>query len=92
MIMIWQTVATILAFADGAGEPANGSLLFHIAAAVIFSIVGLLALGASVWLINKLLPFSLRKEIEEDHNTAVAIIVAAIILGMALIIASAIHG
>jgi uncharacterized membrane protein YjfL (UPF0719 family) len=38
------------------------------------------------------LPFSLRKEIEEDHNNAVAIIIAAVILGIAIIIAAAVHG
>jgi hypothetical protein len=39
---------------------------------------------------NKLAPFSLRKEIEHDHNTALAIIMAAIIIGMALIVSSAV--
>jgi putative membrane protein len=38
------------------------------------------------------LPFSMRKEIEEDQNTALAIIIAAVILGIAIIIAAAVHG
>jgi uncharacterized membrane protein YjfL (UPF0719 family) len=37
-------------------------------------------------------PFSVKKEIEEDHNTALAIIIGALIIGIALIISSAIQG
>jgi hypothetical protein len=33
-----------------------------------------------------------RKEIEEDHNVALAIVIAAVILGSAIIIAAAVHG
>jgi uncharacterized membrane protein YjfL (UPF0719 family) len=37
-------------------------------------------------------PFSIRKEIEEDQNTALAILIGSVILGLSLIIAAAIHG
>jgi putative membrane protein len=37
-----------------------------------------------------LMPFSLRKEIEEDQNTALAIIIGSVIIGMSIIIAAAI--
>jgi uncharacterized membrane protein YjfL (UPF0719 family) len=37
-------------------------------------------------------PFSVKKEIEEDHNTSLAIIIGAVIIGVAMIIAAAIHG
>jgi uncharacterized membrane protein YjfL (UPF0719 family) len=40
----------------------------------------------------KLAPFSLRKEIEEDQNTALGIIMGAVILGVALIVSAAVHG
>jgi putative membrane protein len=36
------------------------------------------------------MPFSLRKEIEEDQNTALAIIIGSVIIGMSIIIAAAI--
>jgi uncharacterized membrane protein YjfL (UPF0719 family) len=42
--------------------------------------------------IAKASPFSVRKEIEEDQNVALAIVIAAVILGSALIIAAAING
>jgi uncharacterized membrane protein YjfL (UPF0719 family) len=37
-------------------------------------------------------PFSLKKEIEEDQNVAVGIVIASIIIGIAIIIAAAISG
>ena len=36
-------------------------------------------------------PFSVRKEIEDDQNVALAIVIASVILGSALIIAAAVH-
>jgi hypothetical protein len=40
----------------------------------------------------KATPFSIRKEIEDDQNTALAIIMASVIIGIALIIGMAIQG
>ena len=54
--------------------------------------VGLAFFAAAFFVISKAAPFSLRKEIEEDQNTALGVIIGAVILGIALIIAAAIHG
>jgi uncharacterized membrane protein YjfL (UPF0719 family) len=43
-------------------------------------------------LVEKVTPFSIRKEIEEDQNTALAIVLAAIIIGIAMIVSAAVHG
>ncbi len=61
-------------------------------AAVLFSFIGVIFFGFAFWLIERLVPFSLRKEIEEDQNTALGIVIASIILGIAIIVAAAIHG
>ena len=57
-----------------------------------FSLVGLLVFGIAFVLMGKLAPFSIRKEIEEDHNVALAIIMAGVIIGIALIVSSAVAG
>lgn len=54
--------------------------------------VGLVAFGLAFLLMVKLAPFSVRKEIEEDQNTALAILLGSVIIGLSIIIASAIHG
>jgi putative membrane protein len=60
--------------------------------ASIFCILGLAILGI-VWAIMvKILPFSLRKEMEVDQNIALGIVLGSLILGISLIIAASIHG
>ena len=43
-------------------------------------------------MIKLLTPFSIRKEIEEDQNVALGIVIGSVIIGLALIIAHAIGG
>lgn len=67
-------------------------LVRHLIAALAFSVLGVVILGVSVWVLSHLLPFSMRKELEEDQNTALGIIIGALILGISLIIAAAMLG
>lgn len=59
---------------------------------LVFAIIGILIFALAFWIIVKATPFSVRKEIEEDHNVAIAIVIGAVILGIALVIAAAIQG
>jgi uncharacterized membrane protein YjfL (UPF0719 family) len=59
---------------------------------VLFALLGVVMFGLAFWLIAKLSPFSIRKELEQDHNVSIAIVIAAVIIGIAIIVASAIHG
>jgi putative membrane protein len=59
---------------------------------MVFAIIGVLIFALAFWVIVKVTPFSVRKEIEEDHNVAIAIVIGAVILGIALVIAAAIQG
>jgi uncharacterized membrane protein YjfL (UPF0719 family) len=43
-------------------------------------------------ILPRLLPFSLKKEMEEDQNIALGIVIGSIVIGMALIISAAIGG
>jgi putative membrane protein len=60
--------------------------------AIIYVLIGLVFFIAAFWGIVKVAPFSVRKEIEEDQNTSLGILIGSVILGLALIIAAAIHG
>ncbi len=59
---------------------------------LVFVILGLIIFALAFLIIAKATPFSVRKEIEEDQNIALAIVIASVILGSALIIAAAVHG
>lgn len=54
--------------------------------------VGIFLFVGGFFLTEKLLPFSFRKEIEEDQNTAIAIMFGSVVIGISLIIAAGIHG
>ncbi len=70
----------------------TNQMLHQLLVAAIFSVLGLVILGL-VWLfLVKVLPFSLRKEMEDDQNTALGIVLGCLILGISIIIAAAIHG
>jgi uncharacterized membrane protein YjfL (UPF0719 family) len=59
--------------------------------ALAFSSLGIVLFALAFVIIVKVTPFSLRKEIEEDQNTALAIIIASVIIGISLIVSAAIH-
>lgn len=88
------------AVAEGAQHvlvsPARGTtvdvLVEHLVAATVFSIVGIIVFVLCLILAEKLTPFSIIHEIGEEHNMAVSIVVAAIVLGVSIIIAAAILG
>jgi uncharacterized membrane protein YjfL (UPF0719 family) len=61
-------------------------------ATLIYATVGIAIFMLAFKLAQRFLPFDLVKELVEDDNVAVGILMAAVILGLALIIASAIHG
>jgi uncharacterized membrane protein YjfL (UPF0719 family) len=60
--------------------------------ALLYSLIGIALFGLAFFIIVKVAPFSLRKEIEEDQNTALGIIIGAVFIGIALIISSAVGG
>lgn len=62
------------------------------ATTIIFVAIGLVVFLIAFLLVVLLAPFSVKKEIEDDQNTALAIIIGALIIGIAMIIASAIQG
>ena len=68
------------------------SLLPIVVTTLVFVIIGLIVFAVVFLIIAKATPFSVRKEIEEDQNIALAVVIASVILGSALIIAAAIHG
>ncbi len=61
-------------------------------ATIVYALLGMGIFGLGFLIIRWVTPFSLRKEIEEDQNTALAIVIASVILGLSVIVAAAIHG
>ena len=68
------------------------TLLPLLISTIVFVLLGLIVFALAFFVITKVTPFSVRKEIEDDQNVALAVVIASVILGSALIIAAAIHG
>ena len=67
------------------------NLLPVVVTTLVFVVLGLIVFALAFLVIAKAAPFSVRKEIEDDQNIALAIVIASVILGSALIIAAAVH-
>lgn len=84
------------AYAQGGGEGMwedYGPLApVHIAASIVYGVLGLgfAILGYKVF--ELVLPFDVNKELSEDDNPAVGVVMAAVVLGVSVIMAAAIHG
>jgi len=61
-------------------------------ASMIFSLIGILFFGLAFFIMAKVAPFSIRKEIEDDQNVALGIVLGSVIIGIALIVSAALHG
>jgi uncharacterized membrane protein YjfL (UPF0719 family) len=57
----------------------------------VYSGIGLLVFSLFFIFVLKVLPFPILKEIEEDQNIALSILLGAVVIGLSIIIASAIH-
>ncbi len=60
--------------------------------AFIFSLLGISVFWVAFILIDKITPYDLWGEIVKEKNQALATVVAAMCLGIAIIVAAAVHG
>ena len=58
---------------------------------LIYALLGIVIFVAGFVIVDKLTPYDLWKQLVEEKNTALAIVVGAAALGICIIIAAAIH-
>jgi putative membrane protein len=59
--------------------------------ALVFALLGIVLFVVAFRVLDKLTPYSLWKEIIEEQNVALAVLVGAMSLGLCIIIAAAVH-
>ena len=62
--------------------------LWQLLPTAIYFIVGFILFAISIVVADKLLPFSIRKEIEDDQNTALGIIIGSGLIASAIILSA----
>ena len=65
--------------------------VLNIRAALVFAFIGIAVFVGAFFVIDKLTPYDLWKEIVEEKNLALAILVGAMSIGICIIIAAAVH-
>ena len=63
----------------------------NIVGAILFAVLGVSTFVAAFWIVDRLTPYDLWKEVIEEQNVAVAILMGLIGVGLAIVIAAASH-
>jgi putative membrane protein len=69
-----------------------GLKLGAIVGSIVFALIGVAIFWVCFVVIDKLTPYRLWDEIVEKQNVALGVVVAAMCLGISIIVAAAIHG
>ena len=65
-------------------------VLAEVVATIFYVVLGMVLLGISWKAIEWLTPFSLRKEIEDDQNLAIAVLIGSLFISISLLIGAVI--
>jgi uncharacterized membrane protein YjfL (UPF0719 family) len=69
----------------------NTPMLMNALSAIAFAALGIVIFVVAFFVIDKFTPYHLWKEIVEEKNTALALLVGAMTVGICIIIAAAVH-
>ena len=60
--------------------------------AVVFSAIGIVVFLVALKICTKIAPFSIQKELAEDQNVALGIVLGSIFIALGLVVSAAVHG
>lgn len=65
-------------------------LLTNLGAAAVYALLGIILFALAFFAIERMTPGTLWRELIDEHNTALAVVVGAMAIGVSIIIAAAI--
>ena len=65
-------------------------LLTNLGAAAVYALLGIVLFALAFFAIERMTPGTLWRELIDEHNTALAVVVGAMAIGVSIIIAAAI--
>ena len=68
-----------------------GVQLTNVVNAIVYAAIGIVIFAGAFLVLDKVTPYNLWKEIVQEHNLALAILLGAMSLGICVIIAAAVH-
>lgn len=76
----------------GTADPTYGLNIWAILATIIYGVIGIALTVAGYFAFDKIAGLDLKRELVEDQNTSLGIMLAGVFIGIAIIISSAIAG
>jgi putative membrane protein len=64
----------------------------NVIAVVVYAVLGMVLIGVGLWAVDRMTPGTMWKEIIEEHNTALATVMGAVMVAFSIVIAAAIAG
>jgi uncharacterized membrane protein len=89
MLLLWFPT---LALAQDATVPGSSLNFWEILATIVYGAIGILLCVLGYFAFDKLAGLDLQRELVEDQNTALGIMLAGVFVGIAIVVASAIIG
>ena len=68
-----------------------GIQVTNVVNAIVYAAIGIVVFAGAFLVLDKVTPYHLWKEIVQEHNTALAILLGAMSIGICIIIAAAVH-
>jgi len=68
-----------------------GIQISNVVNAIVYAAIGIVVFAGAFLIIDKVTTYNLWKEIVQEHNTALAILLGTMSIGICIIIASAVH-
>ena len=68
-----------------------GIQISNVVNAIVYAAIGIVVFAGAFLIIDKVTPYNLWKEIVQEHNTALAVLLGTMSIGICIIIASAVH-
>ena len=68
-----------------------GIQINNVVNAIVYAAIGIVIFSGAFLVLDKITPYNLWKEIVQEHNLALAILLGAMSLGLCVIIAAAVH-
>jgi putative membrane protein len=68
-----------------------GIQINNVVNAIVYAAMGIVIFSGAFLVLDKITPYNLWKEIVQEHNLALAILLGAMSLGLCVIVAAAIH-
>ena len=62
----------------------------NVVAVIVYALLGMLLVALGVWAVDRMTPGTMWKELIEEHNTALATVMAGVLVAFSIVIAAAI--